>query len=211
MSDPSPISADCEYTVWETKSINREVRLLAISVMFSALAVASSTALVFIPNLETLTLIFFLVGYRYGIRAGSGVAIISTILYEFIASAFWGPSGIIFFFKFPPYLLTACLGGIFGRKVNLDGKKQNQEENLKNGEPWSLLFAIVGVIVSFIYDFVTTISFLLWTPEFTIGTLIVQMMIGLPFTAMHCATNFVMFLFIPLINKNLDYVDPLAN
>ncbi|MFX0093927.1 MAG: hypothetical protein ACFFBD_19465 [Candidatus Hodarchaeota archaeon] len=215
MTDHTSISTDSEYTVWETKSASREIRLLAISVMFSALAVASSSVLVFIPNLETLTLIFFLVGYRYGMRAGSGVAIISTILYEFVASAVWGPSGLIFFFKFPPYLFVACLGGLLGQKRRIIEKNEaideNQEGFADEGEPWSLLFGIIGIFASLVYDLSTTVGFLVWTSELSLGSIIFYMMTGLLFTVMHSATNFVMFLTIPQINRSLDRVDPLLN
>ncbi|MFX0061283.1 MAG: hypothetical protein ACFFC7_03785 [Candidatus Hermodarchaeota archaeon] len=204
---------DSEYKIWKPQAINREIRLLTITVMFSALAVASTSALIIIPNLETLTLIFFLVSYRYGIRAGVSTVLISTIIYEFIVSTLIGPSGIIFFFKFPPYLFIAFLGGFFGLHFRKTTVKQdmeiNQEEITKEAEPWSLLFGIIGMIGTLLYDISTTLGFLVYS--LSIEAFFFSFMIGLPFTAIHCLSNFVMFFFIPQINKSLDRVDVLVN
>ncbi|MFX1537083.1 MAG: hypothetical protein ACFFDI_22960 [Promethearchaeota archaeon] len=213
MRDSASILADSEYKIWKPQAINREIRLLTITVMFSALAVASTSALIIIPNLETLTLIFFLVSYRYGIRAGVSTVLISTIIYEFIVSTLIGPSGIIFFFKFPPYLFIAFLGGFFGLHFRKATAKQdmeiNQEGTTKEAEPWSLLFGIIGMIVALLYDLSTTIGMLVYS--LSIEAFLFSFMIGLPFTAIHCLSNFVMFLFIPQINKSLDRVDVLMN
>ena len=92
----------------------RAIRIFSTSVIFSAAAVASSTVLLIIPNLETLSLFFFLVGYRYGIATGATTVITSVTLYEMFASQIYGTGGIIpFLLKFPPFILIMMAGVYF--------------------------------------------------------------------------------------------------
>lgn len=92
----------------------RGIQVFATSVIFSAAAVASSTVLLFIPNLETISLFLFLVGYRYGKATGTMTVLTTVTIFEMFASQVYGTGGIIpFLFKFPPYFLIMLTGVYF--------------------------------------------------------------------------------------------------
>ena len=92
----------------------RGIQIFSTSVIFSAAAVASSLVFIFVPNLETLSLFFFLVGYKYGIKTGLTTVVTSVIIYEMFASQFYGTGGPLpFLLKFPPFLLIMVTGVYF--------------------------------------------------------------------------------------------------
>lgn len=92
----------------------RAIQIFSTSVIFSAMAVASSTVLLFIPNLETLSLFFFLVGYRYGKTTGTTTVLTSVTVFEMFASQVYGTGGIFpFLLKFPPFFLIMMTGVYF--------------------------------------------------------------------------------------------------
>ena len=116
----------------DLKAEVRAIQAFSTSVIFSAVAVASSTILLFIPNLETLSLFFFLVGYRYGKTIGTTTVLTSVTIFEMFASQVYGTGGIFpFLLKFPPFLLIMATG------VYFHFLKEKREKSLNNHSGYS--------------------------------------------------------------------------
>ncbi|MHA1973472.1 MAG: hypothetical protein ACTSW1_10790 [Candidatus Hodarchaeales archaeon] len=207
--------------------VNR-IRTFAITVIFSATAVASSTVLLFVPNLETLSLFFFIVGYRYGIVAGAATVFTSVSIYEFFASQIYGSGGPIpFLFKFPPFLFIMLAGFLFYRYRSKILVKS--ESNIQAGgfvlsgsdkilyNPFDnqviisshdftryerFLLAQLGFSLTVIYDIFTSFSMIVFVPS--IEAVFLSMVPAFPFFLVHQMTNFVLFYSIPSIIIALD-------
>ena len=95
----------------------------AIIIIYSAAAVASSTSLIFIPNLETITIFIFIVSYYYGFRIGLSMMITTATIYELFASIVYGFGGPLFFFKVFAYTVTV---GIAASLSQLTDNTYNQ-------------------------------------------------------------------------------------
>jgi hypothetical protein len=113
----------------ELRAEVRALRVFSTSVIFSAAAVASSTVLLLVPNLETLSLFFFLVGYKHGLSTGTATVITSVTVYEIFASQIYGTGGPIpFLLKFPPFLLIMISGVYFYHlKASQNGVQKEKE------------------------------------------------------------------------------------
>jgi len=198
----------------------KAIRLFAISVIYSAVAVASTTFLIFIPNLETLSLIFFIVGYRYGYSTGFVTVLTSVTVYEFFASQFYGSGGLIpFLLKFPPYFLIVIVAVLFRKTKNQDLIKkglflsddkadtilyqpQGEIHEVSFSFYEHVLISLLGVSLTIIYDIVTSIGILVFVPSFE--GLFISFITGLPFVIFHQATNAFLFFIIPSILVALD-------
>lgn len=201
MSDKNFVS---EGEVQPDFDLAEEVRTTAYTIMFSAMAVASSTVLLVAPNLETLTVVFFLVSYRYGLRYGIPTALISTTVFEIFASMVWGSAGIGYFFKLPPYLLTVTIGWSLGRdyrnKIEKDPLISQNNSKIHTLSPW--YFGLTGAILTICYDVFTNLAFFIFVPEPIAFAF--YFLTALPFAIFHEITNFMIFLSIPAINRAMD-------
>ncbi len=211
----------------------RAIQIFSTSVIFSAAAVASSTVLLLIPNLETLSLFFFLVGYRYGLTTGTTTVLTSVTIFEMFASQIYGTGGPLpFLLKFPPFLLIMIVGVYFHtlktkEEFSTDDKKDylakqgsiadvpilyepqmvNQE---KIGTNFSLyervLLAQLGLALTIIYDIITSFGILFFVP--TWQGLLVSFIAGIPFFILHQVSNLILFSTIPSIITALDKARP---
>ena len=91
----------------------------AIIIIYSAAAVASSTSLIFIPNLETITIFIFIVSYYYGFRIGFSMMITTASIYELFASIVYGFGGPLFFFKVFAYTVTVGIAAYLSKLINV--------------------------------------------------------------------------------------------
>jgi hypothetical protein len=217
-----------DHTLEKRNTLLTEVRgiqVFSISVIFSSAAVASSLVFIFIPNLETLSLFFFLVGYRYGIKTGVTTVITSVTIYEMFASQFYGTGGLFpFILKFPPFLLIMISGVYFhhlkikndySREKEMDSTSKIEEEHFQDDilyQPFDLqketqeinfsvyerlLLAQLGFVLTIIYDITTSFGILVFVP--TWEGLFVSFITGLPFFIFHQLTNLILFSSIPSI------------
>ena len=210
----------------------RTIQVFSTSVIFSAAAVASSTVLLLIPNLETLSLFFFLVGYRYGLATGTTTVITSVTIFEIFASQIYGTGGPVpFLLKFPPFLVIMIVGVYFhSLKVNENfstyNKKDfveeeaipnvpvlykpqimNQRKNEANFSPYErILLAQLGLALTIIYDVITSFGILFFVP--TWQGLLVSFIAGIPFFTLHQISNLILFSTIPSIVTALDKARP---
>lgn len=180
------------------------VKSTAIVIIYSAAAVATSTSLIFIPNLETITIFIFLVSFYYGFKIGFSMMLTTTIIYELFASIVYGFSGPLFFFKVFAYFLNVLIASNLGR-ILLDQYKNTENKELIATLPKRIGFVITGIFLTFIFDLSTTIYsyFVLQN----IQAFILFFVTGIPLMMFHELTNGIIFFFIPDYIKliNLSY------
>lgn len=229
------MNSDREKVRNELQREVQAIQVFATSVIFSAAAVASSTILLFIPNLETLSLFFFLVGYQYGKTTGLMTVLTSVTIYEMFASQVYGTGGLIpFLLKFPPFLLFMIIG-VYFRKLKREKQPQIDNPQLTQGDPGEradygdipvlyrpsrsqneeettfslyerLLLAQLGVALTMIYDVVTSVGILVFVP--TWEAFIISFFTGIPFFIFHQLTNCLLFATIPALVVALEKARP---
>ncbi|MFQ6126643.1 MAG: hypothetical protein ACE5R6_18815 [Candidatus Heimdallarchaeota archaeon] len=167
----------------------------AIIALFSALAVATSLLLVLVPNLETITLVIFLVSLRYGFRTGMFTAMTIAVIFELIASQLFGSGAIIFPFKLIAYLLIALTGALWKKSSCKPGK---------------IALAITGATLAILFDMITTLGLVLWLGQ-PISAYFVLLVIGIVvppfFTPLHVLGNAFLFQLVSSIQDRLDILE----
>ena len=148
-----------------------------------ALAVGSGFALPMVPNVELITAVVFTAGVYLGFRWGFVVGGLA----EFVFSAV-NPlgSGLVF----PPMLIAQVLGmSIVGAVGGAFGRFAQADE-------WSLtrrtVLGIVGVILTFQFDALTTLSYPL-SAGFPIAQTSAIFLTGIGFTFLHQLANAFIF------------------
>ncbi len=211
----------------------RTIQTFATSIIFSAAAVASSTIFLFIPNFETLSVFFFLVGFRYGLFTGGLTVFTSVTIYEIFASQVYGSGGPLpFLLKFPPFLLIMVMGVYFNHlktdnsvsKSHLTAKNDGNESIMEKISSSPLLYSpSIREVSNTSKEFTMYETFLLaqlglvLTIIYDIITsfgllvfiptweaLILSFFTGLPFFLLHQLSNALLFSTIPALNKALD-------
>jgi len=82
---------------------------MSISASLASLGIVLSTIVVFVPNMEFISVTIFLVSLLFGVYYGLMVAISVPIVYEFIIIAIIGSAGYLIFFKLISYVLLALI------------------------------------------------------------------------------------------------------
>lgn len=174
------------------------IKEISISIIYAAVAVASSTFLLIIPNLETLSLIFFIVGIKYGFKISFSTVLTSWIIFEFFATQFYSSGGPIFFFlKLPPFLLIATIGAMIGRDYR--AKTSVSENNTSDAliDIPSVIFGVIGFVLTINYDIITSFGMVIFAPSLEV--FLANMVIGIPWLLFHQITNFILFSLTPRI------------
>ena len=151
--------------------------------IFSAIAVGMGFSLMFIPNIELITVIVFLAGVHLGIGWGGIVGLTAMGIYSGLNPMGSGLS-------FPPLFIMQILGmaiaGILGGLVRplIIEKKIN-------------LFLIVGLaitgfIITLIYDLLTLLAYPM-TAGLGFSGILAALFKGLGFTLLHEISNAVVF------------------
>ncbi|MFW9779939.1 MAG: hypothetical protein ACFFE8_13870 [Candidatus Heimdallarchaeota archaeon] len=229
------MSMDREKISTELRSEVQAIQVFSTSVIFSAAAVASSSILLFIPNLETLSLFFFVVGYQYGKTTGTMTVITSVIIYEMFAAQVYGTGGLIpFLLKFPPFLLIMIIGVYFHNLKQQNssespGSQQGHTDYLQpmvaeeipqlylpprsvNTEETTfslyerLLLAQLGIALTMIYDVITSLGIIVFVPDWE--AFIISFFTGIPFFLFHQLTNCLLFATIPALIVALEKARP---
>lgn len=123
---------------------------LVKAAIFTALAIGSGYALMLVPNVELITILVFSAGLwlgaLWGLLVGGTAMFIFSVMHPF-------GSGLLF-----PLLLVAqvftmagagCLGGILRPLVY----------RIKDRLPGRIFIAVIGGLITFIYDSLTTLSY----------------------------------------------------
>lgn len=166
-----------------------------IIAIFSALAVATSLLLVLVPNLETISLVIFLVSLRYGFRTGMVTAITVVLIFELIVSQLFGSGAIILPFKLIAYLLIALTGALW------------KESSYKPGK---IALAITGASLAILFDMITTLGLVLWV-GLPLSAYFIMLVIGIVvppfFTPIHVLGNAFLFQLVSSIQNRLDIIE----
>jgi len=134
------------------------------------------------PNVETTSLICFLVGFMFGARFGALLGALTMLINGFLSS--WGFAGIIMPYQMAGMALIGFAGGFY-RKV-LGGNPNNA------ANPTKILRLEVSFLAAFltlVYDVITNIG---WAIPSGVP-IIIALIQGAWFTVIHVASNVVFF------------------
>ena len=173
--------------------------------MFAALAVVLGYMLVYLPNIELFTLMIFLSGFILGKRDGAVVGLISSFIF-----VFFNPFGVspipLFAYQLVHYAFVGIMGGVTQNYLkNKDYFKPEEDLYIFRV---LLIFGIIGAVITFIYDIISTlIGAMLFYG--TVEAFWAVYLFGIMFTTVHLIGNTLGFIFIlpmliQLIYKMLD-------
>ncbi|MHA2503429.1 MAG: hypothetical protein ACXAE3_11215 [Candidatus Kariarchaeaceae archaeon] len=163
---------------------------LSLRVQLAATAVASSFALVFVPNVETISLMAFLFGFLFSLRFAVVSTSMMVVTWEVVLSLVLGFSGITFPFKLIGWIIVTLLGRL-ARSLRIR---------------YFYEFAIFGAISALIWDLIVTVSlplFFLGSEEAFIPLLLTSLIFGIVFTISHTVANSILFSMIPVIMRTV--------
>jgi hypothetical protein len=151
--------------------------------IMTALCVATNYLLVGVVNVKFMDLIVFVSGIAFGGVVGGSVGVLTWLVYGTI-----NPYGFSL-----PILAATCVGeaiyglagGLLGQlnfpKIKRDGRKPLVEEGIK--------FAIIGFLLTSVYDFLTNFV----TALFLGLPLLAVLIAGIPFALIHEVSNSIFF------------------
>jgi hypothetical protein len=171
-----------KLTIVPPKNHTLKIALLAI---LTALGPALSISFIWFPYFELMTLTIFLSGVILGPLYGTILAILSSSLYELIASLVIGPALPVYPFKVIAFCLVALTGSLMGYKTNFS-----------TSFFWHLFFGVIGGLLTLIYDFIVSAGMFFFT-DMQAASYFAFFFFGLPVTAIRVATNTLVFAFIP--------------
>ncbi|TFG08460.1 MAG: hypothetical protein EU539_02385 [Promethearchaeota archaeon] len=165
---------------------------IALLSTFIALSVVLGFVLAAIPNIELFTLMIFLSGFILGKRDGAIIGLMSSFIFVFL-----NPYGVsplpLFAYQIAHYSLVGIIGGAVHNY--LKKKDYFKPEDDLYVFPIILIFAIIGGLITIIYDILSTLIGAL-TIFGTIETFWPTYILGLPFTIVHTIGNILGFIFI---------------
>ncbi|MDH5646640.1 MAG: hypothetical protein OEZ01_11565, partial [Candidatus Heimdallarchaeota archaeon] len=163
---------------------------IGLRIQLSAATLATSFLLIEIPNVETITLMCFLLGFLFKPRFAYSTVLTIVISWEVLATIIFAFSGITFPFKLFAWLIVCSLG-IFARKIHVKSP---------------IIFALFGFISALIYDILVTIPVAMLFLGNNTGFVTIYVssfVFGLYFTLSHTLSNTLFFFFIPLLINNI--------
>ncbi|MCF2142695.1 MAG: hypothetical protein K9W42_03250 [Candidatus Heimdallarchaeota archaeon] len=169
--------------------VNHTLKIALVAVL-AALSAALSTAFIFFPYIELMTITLFLGGTILGPIYACALAIISASLYEIISTVIIGPGFIIFPFKLVAFLLIALSGAFSKRLIAKETTALLR-----------LFFATIGGLLTIAFDLITNVGWIILAQNFNLIGYFTALVIGLPVTAAKVVVNGVLFFFIPDIYK----------
>jgi hypothetical protein len=110
-----------------------------------------------------MTVLIFITGYCFGALVGGSVGVIALTIYMLIPFPFAHPAAWLF--STSPILLAvmALLGGMFGVGGAYTAKFTKPGREMR----FTLTLAVVGLILTFVYDIASSVGFALAYPGFT--------------------------------------------
>jgi uncharacterized membrane protein len=188
-SKAAKIEEDMVYhSPWLEK---RSFRLALIST-FSALSIVLGYMLAYIPNIELITCMIFLSGFILGKRDGLIVGLLSSAIFVFFNPIGASPPPLLAY-QLIHYSLLGLTGGLT-RSFLKNKTYFKPKEDLYVF--WvMLLFGILGAIITFFYDILSTLvgGFLV---SFRFEYFLVTYLSGLIFTTVHLIANVLIFVLI---------------
>lgn len=167
---------------------------VVLTSMFAAAGAAGGYLLMFVPNVEVLTLFMFVSGYMLGVSKGVSSSIIASFLYFGL-----NPQGGMF----PPLLASQVIGLSFSPLAGSLFHKTLIKFS-PSGFAKSLLIGFYAILATLIFDVLTNIAFPISTGMGLKGV-ISTLLLGIPFSLMHIISNLLIFLFVaPPLLKLVD-------
>ncbi|MCE7736545.1 MAG: DUF4430 domain-containing protein [Candidatus Heimdallarchaeota archaeon] len=170
----------------ELKSLTK----FALRIQLAATGIATSFILLFVPNVETITILSFLFGFLFPTVYALSITLTMIIGWELLLTMVISFSGITFFFKLVAWCLITLLGS-FARKIKITNAYE---------------FGFFGFLSALLFDFIVTLSiplvFITDEGNFT-NVLIAALVFGIPFTISHVISNSLLFSFFPKITKGI--------
>jgi uncharacterized membrane protein len=152
-----------------------QTKKISIIVMMTAACIGSNYAMLGIINVKLMDVIVFITGLAFGSGIGMSVGVLSWAIYGLI-----NPYG----FVLPILIATATMESVYGLVGGLLGREGGKTFH-SNPIVAGVQYAIVGLILTIVYDLVTNIVFAI---SFGID-LRVALIGGLPFTLVHTVSN----------------------
>lgn len=144
-----------------TKQITLIATLSAATIVVSySKGFASAT----MPGLfEFMTVLIFVTGFCFGSVVGGAVGVISLSIYMLIPFPFAHPAAWLF--NTSPILMVvmALLGGMFGIAGSFASRYLQPRRDIR----FTISLGVIGLVLTFIYDIVSSVGFALAYPAFT--------------------------------------------
>ena len=171
-----------------------ELNNLVRAAIFCALAIGMGFSLMLVPNIELITVIIFMSGLMLGWRWGALVGGTAIFIYSGLNPMGSGLSfPPLFFMQILGMAITGFTGGLF-RSFILE-----KESNIFS----LIILGLLGFICTFIYDFLTLISYPL-SAGLGLSGMIAALVKGIGFTLLHEISNAIVFVVtIPKVIKYL--------
>jgi hypothetical protein len=156
---------------------SKKVGIIAV---LTATCIVSNYMLIGFTNVKLMDLIVFVSGFTFGPIIGATIGILSWLVYGAI-----NPYG----FSLPILLATSSSEAIYGVLGGIIGKRSIIKVDNDNLFLNNIKFAIIGFLLTFLYDLITNIVSAL-TASIPI---IVSLITGIPFSLLHEVSNMILF------------------
>jgi len=165
-----------------------QTKKISVIVMMSAACIGSNYAMLGVLNVKFMDVLVFITGLAFGSSMGMAVGFLSWAIYGLI-----NPYGVVM----PILVATATMESVYGLVGGLLGRQGGKIIH-SNPIVAGVQYAIVGLVLTLIYDLVTNVVFAV-----TFGiNLSVALIGGIPFTMAHTLSNVGLFFVgvLPAIN-----------
>ena len=171
-----------------------ELNNLVRASIFCALAIGMGFSLMLVPNIELITVIVFISGLMLGCKWGALVGGTAIFIYSGLNPMGSGLSfPPLFFMQILGMAITGFTGGLFSRFFL---EKETKVFSL-------ITLGLLGFTCTFIYDFLTLISYPL-SSGLGVSGIIAALLKGIGFTLLHEISNAIVFVVtIPKVIKYL--------
>jgi hypothetical protein len=171
-----------------------ELNNLVRASIFCALAIGMGFSLILVPNIELITVIVFMSGLMLGLRWGALVGGTAIFIYSGLNPRGSGLSfPPLFFMQIIGMAITGFIGGLFKSFFLL--KKTSMISLISLG--------FLGFFCTFIYDFLTLISYPL-SAGLGMSGIMAALVKGIGFTLLHEISNVIVFIVtVPKVIKYL--------
>ena len=171
-----------------------ELNNLVRASIFCALAIGMGFSLILVPNIELITVIVFMSGLMLGLRWGALVGGTAIFIYSGLNPMGSGLSfPPLFFMQIIGMAITGFIGGLFKSFFLL--KKTSMISLISLG--------FLGFFCTFIYDFLTLISYPL-SAGLGMSGIMAALVKGIGFTLIHEISNVIVFIVtVPKVIKYL--------
>lgn len=143
----------------------RQITLIAtLSAATIVVSYSKGFAAATMPGLfEFMTVLIFVTGFCFGSVVGGAVGVISLTIYMLIPFPFAHPAAWLF--NTSPILMVvmALLGGMFGIAGSFASRYLQPRRDIR----FTISLGVIGLVLTFIYDIVSSVGFALAYPAFT--------------------------------------------